>query len=531
MWKSQAALVLAAFVSAASVRAIEITPLNQVGPSVQRWGWDIKAWPERLNSVGEANVLYGDSGTPANLLRVPIWATAHSPNGDIDNTRYDRELDAIASVKTVTPNTEVFASLKLSGVDTYPDWLGDGTTAWPQSNGTIFGNTVERPNPEHYSQLLADYVEYLYEQPTPVKIDYLGINNETEGALGVSRYIDTIDRLEAELVSRGVPEAYRSFQYVGPDSFGLNTAENVAADIANRGRLDTMDIIGSHFYPQHSSGNEQSWTDIAAITGGAPMWHTEVHMPIGASQYEGQFQEAYRDTLSVLFASNKRGVDTFVWWDSGHESNKVNDTLKRELVNTMTGSHPVETTPGFTAKGDAPGEPLYQAYVNGDEMTLWIANPGAGVSLETIDLNGAVAIDTPVGTYFQGNELTYTRSNGVTGPLDLSLASRNQQILVTDLPGDATMFMTFRFALGAGDYDRDGDVDLDDYGLWASTYGSTDDLRADGNFDGLVDASDFTLWRGVYASLGGSAVPEPMSLALLACAVGALYGRRGSVPY
>ncbi|CAN0378820.1 unnamed protein product, partial [Ectocarpus sp. 4 AP-2014] len=171
----------------------------------------------------------------------------------------------------VNDDVEIFASLKLQGGDTYPDWLGDGTTAWPESTGTIFGNVVERPNPEHYSSLLADYVEYL--QGFRVKIDYLGINNETDGALDVSRYIDTIDRLEAELISRGVPEEYRSFQYVGPDTFGLNSAVNITQSIASQSRLDTLDVVGSHFYPQHNSGEETDWETISSITGGTPMWH------------------------------------------------------------------------------------------------------------------------------------------------------------------------------------------------------------------------------------------------------------------
>ncbi|MEN0109607.1 MAG: hypothetical protein AAF805_02680 [Planctomycetota bacterium] len=47
-----------------------------------------------------------------------------------------------------------------------------------------------------------------------------------------------------------------------------------------------------------------------------------------------------------------------------------------------------------------------------------------------------------------------------------------------------------------GDYDRDGDVDVDDYALWASAFGQSGaGLAADGNGDGVIDAADYTVWR------------------------------------
>src|SRR5690606_6990620 len=47
----------------------------------------------------------------------------------------------------------------------------------------------------------------------------------------------------------------------------------------------------------------------------------------------------------------------------------------------------------------------------------------------------------------------------------------------------------------AGDYDQNGAVDQADYDVWRTTYGSTSDLRADGNGDGIVNAADGVLWR------------------------------------
>ena len=497
------------------IDALEISPLSQVGPKVERWGWDIKAWAERLDTLTEADFLYGQN--QANLLRVPVFATAHEQDGTINTADYSTEIAAMRNVQRINSEVEIFASLKLQGANTYPDWLGDGTSAWPQSNGTIFGQVVERPNPEHYANLLADYVEYL--QQFRIEIDYLGINNETDGALGVNRYIATIDLLEAELINRGVPTEYRSFQYVGPDSFGLNTTENIVQNIANQGRLDTVDIVGSHFYPQHISGDEETWEDISSITSGVPMWHTEVHMPVGNAQYAGDQQQAFRDTLSVLFASNKRGVDSFVWWDTGHEANKMNDTIKRGIVDTTLDAIPVLTTPTFTAKDDPGGEILYQAYVKGDVITLWIANPGTEISLEVLDLNGAKAISTPNSIFWEGQGNTITSTN--SGQLDITVGSNGDELRIRDLPGQATMYLQFRFELDPGDFDRDGDVDLGDYSLWQADFGSTESLLADGNNNGIIDAADYTIWRDNYSSSSPFAisVPEPTSYFLFATSI------------
>ncbi|MCH2184022.1 MAG: S8 family serine peptidase, partial [Mariniblastus sp.] len=46
----------------------------------------------------------------------------------------------------------------------------------------------------------------------------------------------------------------------------------------------------------------------------------------------------------------------------------------------------------------------------------------------------------------------------------------------------------------AGDFDGNRVADDGDYDVWKSTFGSTTDLRADGNGDGVVDAADWTIW-------------------------------------
>ncbi|MEX2170544.1 MAG: glycoside hydrolase family 18 protein [Pirellulales bacterium] len=65
-----------------------------------------------------------------------------------------------------------------------------------------------------------------------------------------------------------------------------------------------------------------------------------------------------------------------------------------------------------------------------------------------------------------------------------------------------------------GDYSGDRNVDIGDYNVWRSTFGSITELRADGNGNTVVDAADYLIWRD--RATGGDndaatsiAVPEP----------------------
>ena len=77
-----------------------------------------------------------------------------------------------------------------------------------------------------------------------------------------------------------------------------------------------------------------------------------------------------------------------------------------------------------------------------------------------------------------------------------------------------------------GDFDGDGDVDSDDYGVWQSTFGSTQQLAADANNNGTVDAADYTVWRD-NLPVASTAVPEPGAWLLLSLGC---FGAVGNTP-
>lgn len=94
--------------------------------------------------------------------------------------------------------------------------------------------------------------------------------------------------------------------------------------------------------------------------------------------------------------------------------------------------------------------------------------------------------------------------------------------------GSGLRFLSAHFAANlqqAGDYDRDGDADANDYTTWRAAFGSTTQLAADGNQNGVIDIGDYIVWRNRFGSGGSSianpqfesstiAVPEPTALGL-----------------
>ena len=102
----------------------------------------------------------------------------------------------------------------------------------------------------------------------------------------------------------------------------------------------------------------------------------------------------------------------------------------------------------------------------------------------------------------------------------------------------------------AGDFNDDGQVDLDDYVVWRNNLGgdeSTGVLNGNGNNDGLVDTADYASWKANFGQsnftgdypppasaqqgLAATAVPEPGTLGLLAAGalgVAALRRRKAS---
>ena len=419
-------------------QTVRINPDTTIGPTILRAGWDIKAWPSRLNTASEARGLYVN--VDANFLRIPFFPNAHNSDGTVDVSQYDVELEAIRSILALKPEVEIYASVKLLGANTFPAWVSAPTDDWPTETGRIFGATVNRPNPEHYSTMVLAYLSYLKDEG--ISVDFLGLNNETEDAVPVDRYVATYDMLEAKLDSAGFVGEFRNIKYVGPDSFGLPTSRRFVTGLANVGRLDTIDVVASHYYPQFISGNESNWQDLSTISGGKPLFHTELHMP-GGSNAIAELSQTIRDSLSVQFASIRNGVDSYIWWDSGNNTNRVRDVIKRQVMTTTLGAAPVFTTPTYQGKGDSDGTPLFQAFVEDSIVTLWIANPGGDMNNLPINLLSQQVGSCLAGKYF----LAPNGDNALLAeeivPLSFNLNANGQSFTIDQIPSQSIAVVSF----------------------------------------------------------------------------------------
>lgn len=113
--------------------------------------------------------------------------------------------------------------------------------------------------------------------------------------------------------------------------------------------------------------------------------------------------------------------------------------------------------------------------------------------------------------YFEG---TYTESFS-GNPDPTPMYDYNQIMYRIDLATISDLFPRL-----AGDYNRDGAVDVADYVIWRATQGSTELLAADGHRDGVVDEADYAVWAANFGATASATsllvVPEPSPLTLLA---------------
>ncbi|QDU57795.1 M60 family metallopeptidase [Aeoliella mucimassa] len=107
------------------------------------------------------------------------------------------------------------------------------------------------------------------------------------------------------------------------------------------------------------------------------------------------------------------------------------------------------------------------------------------------------------------------RTLGV-GSRDLRLEPLEERQMLSIAPDDAAAAM----AIGMGDYDLNGVVEIADLEVWKAQYGNVANnelLAADGNFDGVVNLGDYTIARDHL----GATVPEVAALVSPATAAAA----------
>lgn len=173
----------------------------------------------------------------------------------------------------------------------------------------------------------------------------------------------------------------------------------------------------------------------------------------------------------------------------------------------------------------ASGSATFPAAVNFIEIIpVPTANPGANLFpffAADVNLNGRLTLQdaldfaagwgvhSPVLNYQERIELGDLDFDGDTDNDDWDIFVAQWQAV-----GNAPISLAALLNPIAGDYHRDGAVDSLDFNAWKSTFGSDEELAADGNGNNLIDAADYIVWRKRLGStLGSGAAGEEHILA------------------
>jgi len=180
------------------------------------------------------------------------------------------------------------------------------------------------------------------------------------------------------------------------------------------------------------------------------------------------------------------GADKYAFVQTG----AVNDLYLRPLdgdwdepvdpMDVLAG--PGDTGPDWTGKPAMPFSPG-----NG--------SPGGNFRLHFAYLPGDYNQDGIVLNYGPTSDLLTSADGDGDG---LSGEPGDEDVIANAISTWRTSLVASRFS---GDYNDNEGVALMDYEVWKFTYGSTTDLRADGNGDQIVDAADYLIWRD---NLGGA---------------------------
>ncbi|WP_157961166.1 hypothetical protein [Lutibacter citreus] len=347
-----------------------VITFNEPGQLINVFYYDVKFGNKAVTSASQAKEIFGIDDL--NGIRIPIFGNinkpAHPNEGVIIDSYYEGIINSINFAKEArgTKEFKVFASKKLDGADSFPDWVKD-------DNGIV---------PEKYAILLADFIEFMNSEN--IQIDYLGIDNEfiyNEGNITPEKYSETIDFLRNIALTRG----FEMPLLLGYDDYGPNK-RNWVKTLMDNNWGDKMDVYGTHYYPEWRP-KTKLLNDLALI-GNRPFWSTEPHW--NAKSDVNDLDEAEAGMVS-LWDQIDVGMSGFMWWGYGTD-NSLRSNLMRAASVPLLGSRPIKIT-------DVDGEDITElgklqtrAFIEDKSITVYAINMSSSNSFEnyTFKLDGGI---------------------------------------------------------------------------------------------------------------------------------------------
>ncbi|MDF7824787.1 LamG domain-containing protein [Pontiellaceae bacterium B12227] len=340
-------------VQAVTTGDVVVSPENK-GVFVDKFFYDAKIHNNPNLSNSKLDDLFVTDGF--NGVRTPVWGNinqpAHPTNGVVVGSYYTGHVNLILGAKARNPDLIVFASKKLNGDDSFPDWTKD-------ANGVI---------PDQYAILLADYIEYMATQG--IEIDVLGIDNErkyNEGNILPDRHKDIVDELILLSVSRGFPMP----QIIGHEDFDPDR-NNWMANFMNGDREDYLDIFGTHYYarwrPLVKLQSDLAWA------GNREKWHTELHWD---QKDEDDMVEA-EQSVCAMWDCTDNDMNGLMWWS--YSRSGFRGSIMKDFSVPLIGAYDLATDDVDGPDTTTLGKLQTRAFLQGNQLTVFALNVNDTVS-------------------------------------------------------------------------------------------------------------------------------------------------------
>uniref|UniRef100_UPI003566217B LamG-like jellyroll fold domain-containing protein n=1 Tax=Pontiella sp. TaxID=2837462 RepID=UPI003566217B len=392
---------------------VVISPEN-TGVLVDKFFYDFKINNNPAYSESKLDDLFVTDGF--NGVRTPIWGNinqpAHPTNGVVIGSYYSGHVNMILEARERNPDLIVFASKKLNGDDSFPDWVKD-------ASGVI---------PDQYAILLADYIEYMATQG--ITIDVLGIDNEerfNEGNITPERHKDIVDELELLAAARSFPMP----EIIGPEDFDPDR-NNWMEGLITNGWGDRLDIYGTHYYAR--------WRPIAALqsdlawAGTREKWHTELHwdQKDADDMYEAEI------SISAMWDCIDNGMNGLMWWS--YSRSGFRGSIMKDFSAPLIGAQAVAVDDADGADILTTGRLQTRAFLRGNTMTVFAINVDSGTDYSNLLFrvdSGYVIGDVEV--------LQWTSTNDTAGAVS-TVSPTGSRSFEFDIPDRSLSRFTFTFA-------------------------------------------------------------------------------------
>ncbi len=356
------------------IKIHSVISYDNPGQLINVFYYDIKYGNKAITTASQAKEIF--TIDDANGIRIPIFGNvgkpAHPSEGVVLDSYYESIINSINFAKEARGSKEfkIFASKKLDGQNSFPDWVKD-------EDGII---------PKKYAILLADFIAYM--NANNIQIDYFGIDNEfvyNEGNITPQKYSETIDELRVLATARN----FEMPLLLGYDDYGPNK-RNWVKTLIDNGWGDKMDVYGTHYYPEYRP-KTKLLVDLDLI-GDRPFWSTEPHW--NAKSADDDLEEAEAGMVS-LWDQIDVGMSGFMWWAYGLDTS-LRSNLMRAASVPLLGARPIKITDIDGEDISELGKLQTRAFIEDKTITVYAINMSTTKIMNdyTFKLEGSSIVDT-----------------------------------------------------------------------------------------------------------------------------------------